>query len=129
MIPGVSSRQLPGKVIFSEKRIGAGRENEKGMKQTRPLPGQDRGRAGKNTDYSDRQSAAAASGAAGTRAAATAANRVGGGDGETGTVPGLDKIYLDGTTGGEQSFFHQKADTIFFKSLIVVFWLVQSQSQ
>jgi len=76
------------------------------------------------------KSAAAGAGVAGAGAASTAtADRVGGGDGETGAVPGLDKIYLDGATGGEQSFFHQKADTIFFKRLIVVFWLVQSQSQ
>jgi hypothetical protein len=74
-------------------------------------------------------SAAARSGAAGAGTASAAANRVGGSDGETGTVTGLNKIHLDGSTGRKQIFFHKKGETVFLKGFVVVFWLIQSQSQ
>ena len=77
-----------------------------------------------------KKSAAAGTGAAGTGAATTAAtNRIGGGDGESGAITGFNKIYLDGATGTQQVLFDQKGEVVFFKSSVVLFWLIQSQSQ
>ncbi len=76
------------------------------------------------------RSTATSSGSTGTgTTTATAAKWVGRGNGKTGAVSRIKKIYLDSTAGGKQSLFNQKINTIFCKSLIVVFWLVQSQSQ
>jgi hypothetical protein len=95
-------------------------------KKKRPLP---KSAEAFGYSLSGLESTAAATGAAGTGTATAAAHRVGGGDGKTGTVAGLDKVYLDGAAGGEEALFPQKADAVFFKSLIVLFWLIQSQSQ
>jgi hypothetical protein len=77
------------------------------------------------------ESAAATAGAtgAGTATAASFAHRIFRGNGKTGTVSGVKKIHLNGTTGCQQSLLHQKLNTIFFKRLVIVFWLIQSQSQ
>jgi len=78
----------------------------------------------------ERLSAAAGSGTAGAgTASAATTNRVGRGDGETGTVTGLNKIYLDISAGRKKIFFHKKGEAVFCKCFIIFFWLIQSQSQ
>ena len=75
------------------------------------------------------RSVSAGSGAAGSGAATATSYRITGGDGETGAIACLEKVDLNGAGGGEQSFFHQKSNPVFFKSFIIFFWLIQSQSQ
>jgi hypothetical protein len=78
------------------------------------------------------QSAAAgtaASAAAGAAAASPAAQRLGRGDAETGTGPGLDEVYLDDSTLIAEIIVQEELNSAMFKGRIVFFWLIQSQSQ
>lgn len=73
----------------------------------------------------DRSTARPAAGAA----TAAAAQRVGRGDGEPGTITGLDEIHLDRAATAKQFLIHQEFQAAFVKSLVTVFWLIQSQSK
>ncbi len=73
--------------------------------------------------------------AAGTttaRAAAAAATTCQGnlgGNGKTGTGASIDKINEDLTAGNQQSFFYQEFEAFLIDNFIIIFWLIQSQSQ
>ena len=75
-------------------------------------------------------STAAAASTAGAGTATTATTyRLVRSDGKTRTISSFQKVYLNGTAGFKQSLLNQKLNTTFFKSLIIFFWLIQSQSQ
>jgi len=104
---------------------GRGNRCGKGNKK-RPLPN------GRGLCYLSvvEKSAAAGAGAAGAGAASSAtADRVGGGDGKSRAVPGFNKVHFNRSAGVQQIFFNQKGEAVFCKSFVVVFWLIQSQSQ
>ena len=69
----------------------------------------------------------AGSGAGSTTA--TAAQRIGGGDGKPGTVSGFDEVNFDGTATVLEIFVHQEFQAAFLIHFIAVFWLIQSQTQ
>ena len=74
------------------------------------------------------QSAAAAA-VAGTAAATTTTDRVAGGDSKTGAWPCFDVFNLDRAAGVQQALFNEELEVIVIVHFIVVFWLIQSQSQ
>jgi hypothetical protein len=74
------------------------------------------------------RSAAGASTGAGAATAATAEG-VSGIDREPRAVTGVDEIDLDLAASLQQTFVHKELQTTFFKYLIAVFWLIQSQSK
>ena len=78
----------------------------------------------------DLSRSAATSGAAGAAATASPfAHRVGRCNAKPGSRAGIDKFHVDGTTRVQQSFFYKELEVVVFKNLIVVLWLIQSQSQ
>ena len=60
---------------------------------------------------------------------ATAAQRIGGGDGKPGTVSGFDEVNFNGTATFLEVFFHQEFQVAFLIHFVAVFWLIQSQTQ
>ncbi|MBU1234686.1 MAG: hypothetical protein KKD01_16955 [Proteobacteria bacterium] len=74
-------------------------------------------------------SAAAARSARTGTASSTSANGVGGSYSESGAGACVDKFDTDCTAGTHQTFFYEKFKAIVFKNIVVIFWLIQSQSQ
>jgi len=74
---------------------------------------------------------AGASAPAGTTATspATATKRLGRGNPEAGTGPGLDEIYLDDPALIAEVIVQQEFNPAMIKRRIIFFWLIQSQSQ
>lgn len=73
---------------------------------------------------------AATTGTARSTAAATPlAQRVGGGYAESGSWAGINIFYINGTTAIQQSLFYKKLNAVVLENRVVVFWLIQSQSQ
>lgn len=88
------------------QHFGAG---DTGEYKKRPLPEGQGPFAGFYAGKINLRSATARAGITGARtAAATITDRVGGGDRETRTIPGFDKIYLYVSAGRKQVFFNQK---------------------
>jgi len=63
----------------------------------------------------------AGTGRAGPGTAAATTYRIGGGDRETGTVAGINEIYLNSAAGVKQALIDQKCQLVFLKHLVVVF--------
>jgi|GEM_PF-6312257 len=107
--------------------LAAMADDKKDSTKKSPLPDTARGLAG----IKKRHVASAAGSSAGTSAAAAsaAAERVGGSDGKARAVAGVNEINLDGAASLHQIFVHQKLQPAFFKCLVAVFWLIQSQSK
>jgi len=72
---------------------------------------------------------AAATRPAGTGTASATTNGVGGCDSKTGTGTRVDKLNFDGTAGIHKTFFNQKSKIILVVNIVIIFWLIQSQSQ
>ena len=96
---------------------------ERGGKKKNPLAAGDK-RAGSQECCGE---STAGSGAGSTTA--TAAQRIGGGDGKPGTVSGFDEVNFNGTATFLEVFFHQEFQVAFLIHFVAVFWLIQSQSQ
>jgi hypothetical protein len=75
------------------------------------------------------ESAATAGATGAAAAAATLAQWVRGSNTESGTWAGIDIFHIDGATTIQKAFFYKKLDTVVLENLIVVLWLIQSQSQ
>lgn len=69
------------------------------------------------------------SGTAGTAATAATADGYRRGDGETGPRPGINKVNLDLLALDQKGFIYQEFNSVLIKNVVVVFWLIQSQSQ
>ena len=69
---------------------------------------------------------AGAAGAAATTATADGYRRR---DGETGPGAGIDEINLDLLALNQKGFVYQELNAFLIKNVVVVFWLIQSQSQ
>ncbi len=54
---------------------------------------------------------------------------VGCGNGKTGTVTRFDKIHFDGAAALQELIFHYKLESAFLKNLVIILWLIQSQTQ
>ncbi|OGQ88877.1 MAG: hypothetical protein A2512_01650 [Deltaproteobacteria bacterium RIFOXYD12_FULL_56_24] len=97
-----------------------------------PIKNPGRGRGFLLDNVSTRQSGSAgASAPAGTTATspATATKRLGRGNPEAGTGPGLDEIYLDDPALIAEVIVQQEFNPAMIKRRIIFFWLIQSQSQ
>jgi hypothetical protein len=99
---------------FTEKTTG---------KRKAPLPMTTRGlEAGRSVGRSTARTATGST-------TATAAERVGRGDGKSGTVSSFDEINFNGTAFIVEVSIHQKFQAAFFVHFIAFFWLIQSQTQ
>jgi hypothetical protein len=71
----------------------------------------------------------ATSGTARAAAAAASAQRIRRCNTETRPWARIDIFYTDGTTRIQQAFFYKKLQAVVLENLIIVLWLIQSQSQ
>ncbi len=72
---------------------------------------------------------AATAAVAGTATASTTADGIAGSDSESGSWSCFDIFHFDGTAGVKQALFNQELETIVVVHFIIIFWLIQSQSQ
>ena len=81
------------------------------------------------TIYRLKKSTTTAAAATSAATAATTANGDGGGDGETGTHAGLHEINFDISATLHQLIVNKKGDIFMLYLFVILFWLIQSQSQ
>ncbi len=68
---------------------------------------------------------------AGTRTTSTTAttNRIAGSNAKSGTWASIDIIDINCTTCSQKAFLYEELQTAVFKNFIIIFWLIQSQTQ